>query len=160
MPQLARSWAVYRRCDFRTGSLDRTGGRWIDEDGDGKYDVLEIETRFLRLPRGYDTSGLPFHEDGQAIIKERLYLDKADRNTLYDEIVVIDHAMNRPYTKLQKATRNPNPRPVWRTEVCSEDNTWIKIGDENYMLSADGLLMPTRKDQPPPDLRYFAQSQK
>ena len=134
-------------------------GRWIDEDGDGKYDMLEIETRFLRLPRGYDTSGLPFHEDGQAIIKERLYLDKADRNTLFDEIVVIDHAMTRPYTKLQKATRNPNPHPVWRTEVCSEDNTWIKIGDENYMLSADGKLMPAKKGQQPPDLRYFGQPQ-
>ena len=134
-------------------------GRWIDEDGDGKYDVLEIETPFLRLPRGYDTSGLPFHEDGQAIIKERLYLDKADRNTLFDEIVVIDHAMTRPYTKLQKATRNPNPHPVWRTEVCSEDNTWIKIGDENYMLSADGKLMPAKKGQQPPDLRYFGQKQ-
>jgi hypothetical protein len=29
------------------------------------------------------------------------------------------------------------------------------IGKENYFLSADGLLMPVRKDQPPPDLRYF-----
>jgi hypothetical protein len=26
---------------------------------------------------------------------------------------------------------------------------------EDYFLSADGLLMPTKKDQPPPDLRYF-----
>ena len=26
---------------------------------------------------------------------------------------------------------------------------------EHYFLSADGKLMPTRKDQPPPDLRYF-----
>ena len=82
-------------------------GKWIDEDGDGKYDVLEVETRFLKLPRGYDTSGLPFHKDGQTVIKERIYLDKADRNTLYDQITVIDHAMTRPYVKLQKATRNP-----------------------------------------------------
>jgi len=28
------------------------------------------------------------------------------------------------------------------------------------MLSADGLLMPTKKDQPAPDLRYFNQSRK
>ena len=25
----------------------------------------------------------------------------------------------------------------------------------NYFLSADGLLMPAKKDQAPPDLRYF-----
>ena len=29
------------------------------------------------------------------------------------------------------------------------------IGKENYFLSADGLLMPAQKDQPPPDLHYF-----
>jgi hypothetical protein len=30
-----------------------------------------------------------------------------------------------------------------------------RIGKENYFLSGDGFLMPIRKDQPPPDLRYF-----
>ena len=29
---------------------------------------------------------------------------------------------------------------------------------KNYMMSAEGLLMPTKKNQPPPDLRYFNQS--
>jgi hypothetical protein len=130
-------------------------GRWVDEDGDGKYDVLEVETRFLKGPRGYDTSGLPFHSDGQTIIKERIYLDKADRNVLYDEITVIDHAMTRPYSKTQKAFRNPNPRPSWHSDVCSEDNTWVKIGNEPYMFSADGKLMPSKKNQAPPDLNYF-----
>jgi hypothetical protein len=36
----------------------------------------------------------------------------------------------------------------------------IVIGKENYFLSADGLLMPAKKDQPPPDLRYFEQTAK
>jgi hypothetical protein len=27
------------------------------------------------------------------------------------------------------------------------------------MISADGYLMPTRKDQPPPDARYFKELQ-
>src|SRR5205814_2375023 len=83
-------------------------GKWVDEDGDGTYDVLEVETRHLKLPRGYDTSGLPFHRDGQAVIKERIYLDKDDKNKLYNEITVIDHALTRPYTKKQTAFRNPN----------------------------------------------------
>ena len=130
-------------------------GKWIDEGNTGKYTTLEVETRFLRLPRGYDTSGLPFHKDGQAVINERIYLDKNDRNTLYDEITVHDHALTRPYTKLQKVTRNPNPKPAWHSDVCSEDNTWVKIGDEPYYLSADGKLMPSKKGQKPPDLSYF-----
>ena len=135
-------------------------GKWVDEDGDGKYDVLEVETRFLKNPRGYDTSGLPFHSDGQTRITERIHLDKADPNTLIDEITVIDHALTRPYVKIQKATRNKSPRPLWHSDVCSEDNTWVKIGDEPYYLSAEGNLMPSKKNQAPPDLRYFKQTQK
>jgi hypothetical protein len=34
------------------------------------------------------------------------------------------------------------------------------LGKDNYFLSADGLLMPARKDQRPPDLRFFKQSSK
>jgi hypothetical protein len=34
----------------------------------------------------------------------------------------------------------------------------VGIGGQNYMLSADGYLMPTRKNQSPPDLRYFKQA--
>jgi hypothetical protein len=26
-------------------------GKWVDEDGDGRYDVLEVETRALKGPR-------------------------------------------------------------------------------------------------------------
>jgi hypothetical protein len=130
-------------------------GRWVDEDGDGKYDVLEVETRFLKDPRGYDISGIPFANDDQTRIKERIYLDKADANTLYDEITVFDHALTRPYTKTQKAIRNPNPRPVWFANVCSEDNIHVSIENEQYYRSADGKLMPSKKNQTPPDLRYF-----
>ena len=36
----------------------------------------------------------------------------------------------------------------------------VKIGNDSYFLSADGKLMPTKKDQPPPDLKYFKQTQK
>jgi hypothetical protein len=31
----------------------------------------------------------------------------------------------------------------------------VVVGKEYYFLSGDGYLMPTRKDQPPPDPRYF-----
>ena len=36
----------------------------------------------------------------------------------------------------------------------------IKIGNELYFKGADEKLLPTRKDQPPPDLRYFDQAQR
>jgi hypothetical protein len=134
-------------------------GKWIDEDGDGRYDVLEIETRSIKGPRAYDASGLPLHRDNQSVIKERIYLDKADRNIIYDEITVLDHALTRPWNVTKKATRNPNARPVWRSEVCSEDNALVRIGKDPYFMSADGYLMPVKKNQKPPDLRYFNRSQ-
>jgi hypothetical protein len=31
----------------------------------------------------------------------------------------------------------------------------VAIGRESYFLSADGMLVPVRKNQHPPDLRYF-----
>jgi hypothetical protein len=33
----------------------------------------------------------------------------------------------------------------------------MRIGETAYYMSADGNLMPTKKDQPPPDLKYFKQ---
>jgi len=130
-------------------------GKWLDEDGDGKYDVLEVETRFIRAPHTYDAQGIPFHEDNQAIIKERIYLDKADKNLLHDDITSHDHALTQPWTKNRTYKRNSNPRPVWLEEACAGDNAMVKIGNDPYFLSPDGLLMPTRKDQPPPNTRYF-----
>jgi hypothetical protein len=73
---------------------------------------------------------------------------------------VHDHGLTQPWTVLKKASRKPGARPKWHTEACSEDNTWVKIGTEPYYLSADGNLMPTKKNQAPPDLKYFKQTQK
>jgi len=131
-------------------------GKWIDGSGQGRYDVLEVETRGpFKGPRVYDGTGLPLHLDNQSIFKERLYLDKADPNILHDEITVIDHALTRPWTVEKRYRRNADPRPAWLEYVCNENNAQINVGKENYYLSADGYLMPARKDQAPPDLRYF-----
>ena len=83
-------------------------------------------------------SGLPLHHDSKTVVKERIYLDKADKNIIYDEITVIDNALTRPWTITKKATRNPKPRPLWRTAVCAEDNALVRIGNDAYFMSADG----------------------
>jgi hypothetical protein len=130
-------------------------GKWIDEDGDGRYDVLEVETRGFKGPRAYDATGLPLHFDNQSVFQERFYLDKNDPNVLHDMITVIDHALTRPWTADKTYRRSSNPRPKWREFYCSEGNVNIVVGKENYYLSADGYLMPAKKDQAPPDTRYF-----
>jgi hypothetical protein len=135
-------------------------GRWIDEGGDGRYDVLQVETRGFKGPRAYDETGLPLHVDNQSIFKERIYRDKAEPKILHDEITTIDHALTRPWTVDKKYVHNPDPRPDWREFYTTEDNAQVAVGKENYFLSAEGLLMPTKKNQAPPDLKYFKQPQK
>jgi hypothetical protein len=133
-------------------------GKWVDEDGDGRYDVLEVETSHMKGPRDFDVDGLPLHNDNQTIIKERIFLDKANPNLLHDEITTIDHALTRPWTVMKTYRREPNP--IWNEYDCNENKNHVAIGAENYFLSADGYLMPGRKGQQPPDLRYFGQSRK
>jgi hypothetical protein len=133
-------------------------GAWLDTDGDGRFDTLEVETRNFKGPRAYEASGLPLHPDNLSVIRERIYLDKADPDLLHDEITSIDHALTRPWTVMKTYRRDR--RELWQDYNCSEANNHVMIGNERYFLSGDGLLMPTRKDQPPPDLRYFNKAQK
>jgi hypothetical protein len=138
-------------------------GRWIDEDGDGVYDVLEVETRGpFKGPRVYDATGLPLHFDNQSVFRERIFRDKDDPKILHDVITTIDHALTRPWTVDKKYVHSPNPRPRWGEANCAEsmNNSMIAIGRESYYMSGDGMLMPVRKNQPPPDLRYFKPLQK
>jgi hypothetical protein len=128
-------------------------GRWVDQGRDGRYDTLLIETRGLQGPRSYDSSGLPLHSDNETIIKERITLDKADpEHVLHNEITTIDHALTRPWTVTRSYRRDR--KPLWFEHLCEINNN-VEIGSESYFIGADGTLMPTRRDQPPPQLRGF-----
>jgi hypothetical protein len=133
-------------------------GKWIDEDGDGRYDVLEVETRNLKGPRTFEASGLPLHNDNATIVRERIYLDKTNKDILHNEITTTDHALTRPWTVTKNYIRDRNV--FWFENNCNESNQHVVIGKENYFMSADGYLMPARKNQAPPDLRYFKQTQR
>ena len=85
---------------------------------------------------------------------------KNDRSIIYNEITIHDNALVKPWTLTRKARRDPKPRPVWLSDVCAEGNAVVKIGNVPYFLSADGRLMPTRKDQPPPDTSFFTHTRK
>jgi hypothetical protein len=127
-------------------------GHWV-AGADGRFETLEAETRNMKGPRDFETSGLPVHEDNQTVVMEKLYLDKANADILHDEVTTIDHALTRPWTVTKSYRRERNP--IWFDNNCAENNNHVVIGKENYFLSAAGLLMPAKKDQPPPDLRYF-----
>ena len=133
-------------------------GHWIDARGGGRYDALEIETRYLRGPRTWDQSGMPTASDNEGVIQERLYLDQANPNILHDEMTTIDNSLTRPWSAIKNYRRAQNV--IWAEDSCSEGNPHISIGKEVYFVGADGSLMPVKKDQPPPDLKYFNQTKK
>ncbi len=136
-------------------------GKWIDEDGDGVYDVLEVETRGpFKGPRTYDASGLPLHFDNESTFKERIFIDKNNPNILHDVITVFDHALTRPWTVDKTYRHGTKKYPNWSRITCLEGTGYVTIGKEYYLMSGDGYLMPTTKGQLPPDTRYFPQVQK
>jgi hypothetical protein len=49
--------------------------------------------------------------------------------------------------------------PIKQPEWVAEGNGDVEIGKEGYFLCGDGHLMPTNKNQAPPDLRHFKQIQ-
>src|SRR5437899_2213677 len=72
-------------------------GQWLDEDKDGRYDTLVIETRGISGPRLVDNN-IPLHEDDSTVVKERISLDKANPDIMKNEITTIDNAFTRPWT--------------------------------------------------------------
>jgi hypothetical protein len=146
-----RSWPSQQEPAFAGYSI----GRWVDSDGSGRYNLLEVESRGFKGPRAFDASGIPLHEDNQTVVKERIYLDRDDHDLLHDEVTTIDHALTRPWTVIKTYRRQRNP--IWFDYNCSEGNHHLRIGAENYYLSEDGSIWPTKKGQLPPRLRYFDQ---
>jgi hypothetical protein len=139
--------------EFPASFMGYSIGHWVDTDGDGRYDQLEIETRNLKNPRAFDSSGIPLHADAETVIKEKIYADKANPDVLHDEVTTIDHALTRPWTVVKNYNRVRNE--IWVESICQENNDHLKIGNDVYMRSADGFLMPAKKGQPAPSLKYF-----
>src|SRR5215470_10099787 len=139
--------------DFPPSFMGYSIGHWVDTDGDGRYDRLEIETRNLKNPRAFDSSGIPLHADAATVVKERIYADKANPDVLHDEVTTIDHALTRPWTVVKNYNRVRNEIRV--ESICQKNNDHLKIGNDVYMRSADGFLMPAKKGQPAPSLKYF-----
>jgi len=131
-------------------------GEWRDTEGNGRYDTLLIETRGIKGPHTYDASGIPFHKDGQTVVNEKVYADKADPNILHDEITTADHALTRPWTVTRSYRRAGQEQLLdWSEHLCIDDQSRVVIAGQIYKLGPEGLLMPVHQGQRPPDLGYF-----
>lgn len=132
-------------------------GHWVGSAGDGRYDTLEIETRRMRGPHVWDQSGMPMADDAEGVITERMSLDRGDPTTLRVEMTTVDNSLTRPWTVLKTFKRHTDI--WWNEDNCIEGQAHVTIGKEVYFRSGDGTIMPMKKGQPPPDLKYFKQPQ-
>jgi hypothetical protein len=144
-----RGWPKEPELNFAGYSL----GKWIDSDGDGRFDTLEIETRYVKGPRTFDQTGLPMADDNGAVFKERLFIDKTNPSILHDEITTIDSSLTRPWTVMKSYRRKSDEE--WVELNCGESNNYVTIDGQVYYIGGDGLLVPMKKGQPAPDLKYF-----
>ncbi len=96
-------------------------GKWIDSDGKGRYDVLEVETRGFKGPRVFDSTGLPLASDDQTVIKERIFQDKADPNVLHDEMTDDRQRIDASLEGAQNLPSHTNATPgLARKHLCRE----------------------------------------
>jgi hypothetical protein len=128
-------------------------GKWLDLDSGGSYRTLEIETRAMKGVRLMDNSGIPLASDGDTVVKEKLYLDKANPDIMHNEITTIDHAFTHPWTVSRFYKRVHDGKP--QEDNCAEENRLVVIGGRTYFADNDGYLMPVQKDEPPPDPKLF-----
>ena len=128
-------------------------GKWIDSANTGTYDTLEVETRDMKGPRLFESTGIPLASDDSTVVKEKLYLDKANPDILRDEITTYDNALSKPWTVSRFMKRDH--KPVYEEYSCTEENRWLVIGGQMYLTDNDGYIMPIQKNQPPPDPKYF-----
>ncbi|HLH93975.1 MAG TPA: hypothetical protein VKW08_02550 [Xanthobacteraceae bacterium] len=144
-----RAWPAEIEPTFTGYSI----GEWGDKDANDRYTMLTVETRGFKGPRVFDATGIPMHDDNKTVIKERIFLDAKNPDRLHDEVTTIDDALTRPWTVTRDYNREHDP--VWPEFICAEDNHHVMVGTETYFRGVDGVLMPTRKGQPPPPLRGF-----
>ncbi|MEY4641866.1 MAG: hypothetical protein RLZZ227_1860 [Pseudomonadota bacterium] len=137
-----RAWPEYILPEFNGYSI----GTWRDDDNDGRFDTLAIETRGIKGPRSIDSSGVMLHSNDATVVFEEIF--QRDANTLENKITTIDDAFTRPWTINQQYS-HVTDNIIWVEYVCAEGNRHIQLGDEWYFLNDDeGILEPTRAGQP------------
>src|SRR5437667_347437 len=106
-------------------------GQWLRErppagvTGQGPFDP--VKSRGRQGPRTFEPSGMPLHADNNTVVKERIFLDKADPNLLHNQMTVIDSALTRPWAVEKKYRRDKAEQPLWPEDVCADGQAMVRI---------------------------------
>ena len=152
-----RAWPAYQEPNF----LGYTIGRWIDENGDGRFDVLEAETRHLKGPHVYEASGLPFHADNESVGA----LGIASIST-----APIRHILTLTRSRPDRSCADGGPPGRWSIvgnyrrvlderdlvpECLRRRQQAFASARRTTFIGADDLIWPAKEGQARPDLRHF-----
>ena len=139
-----RDWPDYMLPEFNGYSI----GQWHDENDDGVYDMLSVETRAIKGPRSFDSTAVVAHDNNQTVVLEEFR--RIDEETLEDKITTIDDALTGPWTVQRRYSHTPFSQDIlWVEYVCAEGNRHLNLGEEWYFINKEeGTLEPTRDGQP------------
>ena len=70
-----------------------------------------------------------------------------------DFVIEDAKALTKPWTVTRKLKREKTP--AWAEYFCHEANNIVILNKETYFIREDGVLQPSGKNQPPPDLSRF-----
>jgi hypothetical protein len=122
-------------------------GEWHDEDDDGVYDLLAIETRNIEGDRSFDSNSVPLAKNDSTVMHEKIR--RVDESTLENEITTSDDALTRPWTVNRRYSLETED-PLWVEYVCTENNRHLRLAGEEWFFinRRQGRLDPTQKGQP------------
>ena len=135
-------------------------GKWVDMDSDGRY--YRARGRDARLQGSAHLRGQRHHAaPGQSVGHQGAVQPRQGRQ---DRSARRDHGHrpcpDPPWTVIKKYKHVAEAAPIWHFNDCAEDNHHVRVGKDDYFISEDGFLMPVKKNQAPPDLRYFGPARK
>ena len=115
------------------------------------------DPRPFKGPRAYDATGLPLHFDNRVGVQGAPSISTRVIPPLHDEITTYPSRADAALERRQDpsgATRIDYPN--WSRWRAPRPPQQVVIGkDTCSMLSADGLLMPAKRDQAPPGMESF-----
>src|SRR4051794_39630909 len=106
----------------RSDSMDMTQRRCYEQV---ERTLLKGFVSLLIQPQRSPTSSFTRQQesDRPPATSERIHLDKANPNLLYDEITTIDNALTRPWVVDKTFQRVVSDKPIWFGHgVCREGN--------------------------------------
>ena len=130
-------------------------GKWIDENGDGKYDVLEVETRGFKGPRIIDIDRHPAarrqSDRDQGAHPPRPGQPRHPAGRDHHHRQCPDEALDGDAQVQARASKDR----LDGIRLPRAQHTIVILREQTYFIREDGFLMPSGRDQPPPDLKYF-----